>query len=519
MGTLIKRITAACTAAVLLSLSISVTAAEGQKPVYDVDDKGYMAKVDGLYGSIPLESLVLEALDDMVNSNNRSYLSKWFYKHVYVNAPEVKIDIRPSESKIPDEVPFMASSVFLGEQGRGDSIEEEDGKVRKFNDITVNWNIVTSKKAQSAENISAFLREKGYDVSALQADTSGKRFYLIIDETITKEQMLDTVEALNLRFGILPDVFGYEKGRYTLYHDPDYTGYNLEDEYDTSQKYYNDDANITVFKREHPLLKNKGTFESGVTYEYNPETKTAVVTGEGTVTFEEGQMLWETFAQFRPADVIVIGRDVNFETTREYYKRAHPEYADNVNDGVSAVWYLTRANFNEFLYVYRDSYADKADKRNMNNNTDDVWHCINYIGDDIDPYDVLSGKVILTPENDKSAFKEHVRQIEEQVEREMKDIWGEEEQTEASEPTAVPETSETPSETKVAEHRATLKGDADVNGTVDLADLTTVAKYTLSSSSYPLKNDTAYANADMNGDGKVDGLDISALIEDQLGRR
>ena len=32
-------------------------------------------------------------------------------------------------------------------------------------------------------------------------------------------------------------------------------------------------------------------------------------------------------------------------------------------------------------------------------------------------------------------------------------------------------------------------------------------------------NDTAYANADMNGDGKVDGLDTSALIEDQLGKK
>ena len=65
----------------------------------------------------------------------------------------------------------------------------------------------------------------------------------------------------------------------------------------------------------------------------------------------------------------------------------------------------------------------------------------------------------------------------------------------------------------------TLKGDADLSGTVDLADLTAVAKYSLSNSSYPLANDTAYANADMNGDGKVDGLDLSALIENQLGKK
>ena len=64
----------------------------------------------------------------------------------------------------------------------------------------------------------------------------------------------------------------------------------------------------------------------------------------------------------------------------------------------------------------------------------------------------------------------------------------------------------------------TLKGDADLNGVVELADLITVAKYSLSHEAYPLANDTAFANADMNGDGVVDGLDVSALIENQLGR-
>ena len=63
----------------------------------------------------------------------------------------------------------------------------------------------------------------------------------------------------------------------------------------------------------------------------------------------------------------------------------------------------------------------------------------------------------------------------------------------------------------------TLKGDADLNGTVDLADLIAVAKYNLSSEAFPLKNETAEANADMNGDSVVDGLDTSALIENQLG--
>ena len=74
-------------------------------------------------------------------------------------------------------------------------------------------------------------------------------------------------------------------------------------------------------------------------------------------------------------------------------------------------------------------------------------------------------------------------------------------------------------EETMSERISSLKGDADVNGQVDLADLTTVAKYNLNNEAYPLANNTAYANADMNGDDVVDGLDTSALIENQLGKK
>ncbi len=66
--------------------------------------------------------------------------------------------------------------------------------------------------------------------------------------------------------------------------------------------------------------------------------------------------------------------------------------------------------------------------------------------------------------------------------------------------------------------KATLKGDADLSGIVDIADLTTVAKYNLSNEAYPLANEIAFANADMNDDGEVNGVDTSALIENQLGK-
>ena len=65
---------------------------------------------------------------------------------------------------------------------------------------------------------------------------------------------------------------------------------------------------------------------------------------------------------------------------------------------------------------------------------------------------------------------------------------------------------------------ATLIGDADLNNTVDLADLTTMSKHILNKAAFPLKNKVAEANADMNRDGVVDGLDTSALIEKQLGK-
>ena len=70
-----------------------------------------------------------------------------------------------------------------------------------------------------------------------------------------------------------------------------------------------------------------------------------------------------------------------------------------------------------------------------------------------------------------------------------------------------------------SENLTTLKGDADLNGLVELADLTTVAKYVLSPNSFPLKDETAFANADMNNDGDVNGIDVSMLIEQQLGKK
>ena len=59
-------------------------------------------------------------------------------------------------------------------------------------------------------------------------------------------------------------------------------------------------------------------------------------------------------------------------------------------------------------------------------------------------------------------------------------------------------------------------GDVDVNGAVELADVTELSKYLLSSKSFPLKNATARENADCKWDHKIDSPDLSKLIEYNL---
>ena len=66
-------------------------------------------------------------------------------------------------------------------------------------------------------------------------------------------------------------------------------------------------------------------------------------------------------------------------------------------------------------------------------------------------------------------------------------------------------------------------GDIDLNGTVELADVTCLAKHLLNPSSNPLGEDPVSAQraklqADLNGDGKVDSVDLSKIIEFNLGK-
>ena len=61
-------------------------------------------------------------------------------------------------------------------------------------------------------------------------------------------------------------------------------------------------------------------------------------------------------------------------------------------------------------------------------------------------------------------------------------------------------------------------GDVDLNGVVELADVTTLSKYLLSPASNPLAGEAAFLNADVTHDNKVDVVDLSKLIEYNMGR-
>ena len=61
-------------------------------------------------------------------------------------------------------------------------------------------------------------------------------------------------------------------------------------------------------------------------------------------------------------------------------------------------------------------------------------------------------------------------------------------------------------------------GDVDLNGTVELADVTKLSKYLLNKNSFPLDNETAEKNADVTHDGTVDSRDISKLLEYNIGK-
>ena len=90
--------------------------------------------------------------------------------------------------------------------------------------------------------------------------------------------------------------------------------------------------------------------------------------------------------------------------------------------------------------------------------------------------------------------------------------------TQPTEPTTQPTEPTTQPTVPPTEEAKTYKyGDVDLNGTVELADVTKLSKYLLNKQSFPLENAVAEKNADVTHDGAVDSLDLSKLLEFNIG--
>lgn len=251
------------------------------------------------------------------------------------------------------------------------------------------------------------------------------------------------------------------------------------------------------------IAENESILKGGVKYHHNPETNVTLLDGDGTLTHED---VFDIIVSLEPHDnIIVIGKDVQFEILSNIDEDGNEVY-DEFSASLRGITCISAFN----TYIYENSAAEteyhtmkavveKALIESGASNTNDEYHSANFLDNSVDPYDILNGKVDVT-KNEQPV----------------------------TEATTAPET-DTVSEATVKEETevkvlaekpaSTMKGDADLNGEVSLTDVVVVSKNNLSDEAYPLANDTAYENADMNNDSKVNGLDASALIENQLGKK
>ncbi len=72
--------------------------------------------------------------------------------------------------------------------------------------------------------------------------------------------------------------------------------------------------------------------------------------------------------------------------------------------------------------------------------------------------------------------------------------------------------------TQPVEVKASKYGDVDLNGTVELADVTKLSKYLLNNEMFSLSNEVAMKNADVTHNDVVDSADLSKLLEYNIGK-
>ena len=255
--------------------------------------------------------------------------------------------------------------------------------------------------------------------------------------------------------------------------------YTLDTE-DSKGKYLDMEGNFVKYTE---FTENDGVLHDDVEYHYDPDTKGMYICGNGVFTEADGTNIEHGF----DIKYYILGKDVKIGNTMLYYI-----------DYDCSLWLVTQITGKERdVYFYQDSdaerlyeiYVKECLKPNMFSSTQLPYpptrgkllsyFAVTRLNDYTDPYTVLHGTSGITPTPKYSA-------------KAVKD-------------------------NTVIKAKPTLKGDADMNGEVGLSDIITVSKYIISNIGYPLINLTAMANADLNGDGYVDPIDISILIEVNLG--
>ena len=221
--------------------------------------------------------------------------------------------------------------------------------------------------------------------------------------------------------------------------------------------------------------ENDGKFEGGAEYHYNPETKGLVIDGKGSFTIHDFNDIYASF----DIDYTVVCKDVIVPENDDADKP--------INTFIFAAT-LTQEK-SEYVFTYKGSDMEKKYNDMMDfyesigkEGSRNVF-VLDLLDDGTDPYTFA-----FTPEESKS--DEPTEATEETINW-LLPIW----------------------------EKVTLKGDADLDGIVSLSDVIAVSKYSLSHNLYPLKNDVAYVNADMNQDGDINAVDTSALIEINLGKK
>ena len=377
--------------------------------------------------------------------------------------------------------------------------EEEDG-TRVFKDGCINYYVsVIDKKEldRPIDEINQFLRDNGYKAYYREANFW---YYLVYDPDSTSEEHDDAMIALAREYGYKIEFNSEHTNVYLPRFSPNEEyglclsnwDWRTKDEEDA--KIYDDGR--TVYP--NGIIKYAdGTIEYPEGYEKNPMDMTHVVLGanDTTVMVNDVTILDQsTYRKISGTDRVLRYGDV-FKSNVHCLLTSYPaqfgfeedskfEYLGNAKD-IYENKELTVIGKNSYVtYTLKDSEGKKYTWVNEMEVPSSYGYDLEY---DVDPTTVKVGDVMNCA-----------------VDYDEEDGSGK-----VVLPISVISRSDLP--------QATLKGDVDLTGEVSLSDIVVLSKYNLNNKAYPLKNDIAKANADVNGDGDIDGVDTSSLIESQVG--